>query len=70
MAEQTVQYIAVDDLEFLEMHEATLRFAAGKKIGLDWRRPDGLIVQCSGWTVGEVINDGRTALRKWQAAHG
>ena len=63
-----VQQLAVDDIEFLEMHEAELSFAVGKEIGLEWRRPDGLRAQHSGWTVGEVINEARAALRKWREA--
>ena len=61
----TVQVIAVDDVEFLDIHEATLHFAAGKKIGIDWRRCDGLIAQHSGWTVAEVINAARAAKKSW-----
>lgn len=58
-----VQCVAVDDAEWLEAHEATLHFASGKKVGIDWRRSDGLIAQHSGWTFGEAINAAREAER-------
>ena len=57
--------LAVDDIEFLETHDGILFFGGGKKIGLEWRRPDGLKLQHSGWTVGETLNTARAALRKW-----
>ena len=61
-----VQMLAIDDVEFLEKHEATMCFRGGHKIGLEWRRPDGLLLQHSGWTVGHAINSAREALRRWR----
>lgn len=61
-----LQMLGVDDVEFLEAHEAQLWFKSGSKVGLEWRRPDGLRVQCSGWTVGECLNTARKMLSKWR----
>ena len=62
------QMLAVDDLEFLEAHDAIVYFSVGLKVGLEWRRPDGLKLQHSGWSVGHALNEARAALRKWQAS--
>ena len=60
-----VQCLGTDDIEFLEAHNGELGFRVGAKVALELRRSDGLRVQYSGWTVGEVINEARAAFRKW-----
>lgn len=57
---------ADEDIAFLEAHDAILYFSLGKKIGLDWRRPDGLRLQCSGWSMKETVQKAREALKKWK----
>lgn len=52
-----------EDIEFLEQHEAVVHFAAGRKVGIDLRRPDGLRVQCSDWTIEKTIERARRLAR-------
>lgn len=54
-----------EHIEWLEAHDATLHFAAGRKIGLEARRPhDGLRVQYSDWQLPSLIAKARDDMRR------
>ena len=65
---EAVQMLAVDDVAFLEKHQAHAFWSDGHKVGLEWRRPDGLLLQHSGWSIGEAINAARASLWAWEAS--
>lgn len=59
--------VAVDDVEFLDRHEAVIQWRNGR-VYIEARRADGLRCQYNAATIGELIDKVRASFDRW--AHG
>lgn len=55
--------MSLDDVQFLEKHQAVVHFRTGYRIGIELTREDGLKVQCSDWTLATAMDRARKLAR-------